>query len=129
MPSFGAGAGKPGEHRGGGEREHRLDHQQPLDVAVAAERRAEQQRQQHPGEAGAGADRDPGGPLLRRQVVGGELADRVEDKRLGKRHRHLSRHRPGEGLAAKPQQAAEGDQRPAQRQRRAEAGVEKPPGG
>ena len=82
-----------------------------------------------PAKPALGADRDPGGALLHRQVVGGELADRVQDQRLGNRHRDLPGHRPRERLATQPQHAAERDQPRAARQRRAEAGVEQPPGG
>jgi hypothetical protein len=100
----------PYEDRSGRDGEDRLDHQQPLDMAVAAEGRAEQQRQQHSGEARAGADRDPGRPLLDRQIVRRQLADRVEDQRLGDREGHLSRHRPAKVWPPHPQQAAERDQ-------------------
>ncbi len=92
-------------------------------MAASAQGRPEQQRDQHPGEARAGADRNPGGALLHRQVVGGELADRAQDQRLGDGHRDLPGHRPRERLPTQPQHAAERDQSRAASQRRSEAGV------
>lgn len=48
---------------------------------------------------------------------------------LGDRHRDLPRHRPGEGLPAEPEHAAERDQPRPARRRRPKAGIEQPPGG
>ena len=101
------------QSKGDEDAERRLEDQQALDVAVGAQGRAEDQGEEHAGEAARRADGDAGGTLVGRQVVAGELADRAEDYRLGDRDGELSRHRPGKGLTAEAEQSAGCHQRPA----------------
>lgn len=106
-----------------GHSQRRLDHEQPLDMAVAADGRAEGEGEEHAGKAGGGGNGDAGRALLDRQVLARELAHRAEHERLGDGDRQLSRHRSGKGLAAETDQTAGGHQRPRPDQHRPEVAV------
>ena len=92
--------------------QNRIHDQQALEVPVAPERGAEQEREQNPDEAPRRADGDAGRALLGGQVLACDLADRAEHDRLSDGHRDLTGHRPRERVAAQADQPPERDERP-----------------
>ncbi len=107
----------------------RLYDQQPFDMAVPAERRAEQQREQHAHEVARRADGDTRGALVDGQVLAGKLADRAQHDRLGDRDHELAGHRPRKRVAAESDQPPERDHRTAAREHQAKPAIEQDPGG
>jgi len=93
------------------------------------QRRAEHERQEHPHHHPRRSDRDPFGPLLRREPLTRELRDRVEDEWLRNGDDELPREGPAEVVAEEPQQSAKGGQQCAGCEPAVQRAVQHPTGG